>query len=307
MGQPKMSAPTVYTGMCDASAGVAIGTNLFAVADDEGNQIRIYYAHTGGPPVQVFNASQFLRLVGKFPETDLEGAAWLGDKIFWIGSHGRNREGKYRPNRNCFFATTVLQTNPVVRLAPVGICYHSLLTDLMLDPRLRRFNLIAASKRPPKSKDALNIEGLCATAEGHLLVGFRNPIPNGRALIVPLLNPNDMIRGFSAKLGAPILLDLGQLGIRDMGYWQNKIYILAGPYDTEKTFRLYVWDGGQSPPQAVGGLDFHPLTPEALVFYPGIKQFQVLSDDGTRKTKGIDCKLLTDPAKKRFRAVWITP
>ncbi len=307
-GQPKMSAPMVYSGLSDASGGVAIGTNLFAVADDEGNQIRIYRVDQEGPPVQIFNATRFLRLVGKFPETDLEGATWLDGKIFWIGSHGRNREGKYRPNRNSFFATSVLQTNPTVRLAPVGICYHNLLTDLMLDPRLRPFHLAAASTRAPKTKDALNIEGLCATAEGHLLLGFRNPIPNERALIVPMLNPNDVIKGFSARLGAPILLDLGGLGIRDMGYWRNKIYLLAGPYDTEKKFRLFTWSGRpEDPVEAVKGLKFNRLTPEALVFYPELPCFQVLSDDGTRKTRGTINKLLPDPKQRTFRAVWITP
>jgi len=302
-----MSAPTVYTGCCDASAGVALGTNLFAAADDEGNQIRFYRADADGPPQQVVDVSAFLRLTGRFPEMDLEGAAWLGDKIFWISSHGRNREGKYRPNRHCFFATKVQQTNELVRLLPVGLCYRSLLTDLMLDARLRPFNLATASARPPKSKDALNLEGLCATAEGHLLLGFRNPIPQGRALLVPLRNPEEVIKGWSAKLGAPVLLDLGGLGIRDLGYWQKKIWILAGPYDSEKTFRLYVWSGDTDTPIAIEDLDFRGLTPEALVFYPEKGQFQILSDDGTLKIKGIDCKRLPNPAQKRFRSVWITP
>ena len=38
----------------------------------------------------------------------LSGAAWLGDRIFWIGSHGRNRDGKYRASRHRFFAVRIL-------------------------------------------------------------------------------------------------------------------------------------------------------------------------------------------------------
>ncbi len=38
----KVSAPVEYSGMNDASGAVAVGTNCFAVADDETNPIRIY-------------------------------------------------------------------------------------------------------------------------------------------------------------------------------------------------------------------------------------------------------------------------
>ena len=92
-----------------------------------------------------------------------------------------------------------------------------------------------------------------------------------------------------------------------MANWQGKYLILAGAYDTEKVFRLYVWDGGIANPQAVPGLDFRGLTPEALVIFPGREDFKVLSDDGTLKIEGCDCKHLTDPAQKRFQGVWVSP
>ncbi len=303
----KVSPPVTYYGMCDASGGAALGTNLFAVADDEENQLRIYWADAGGQPQQVVDLSRFLQLDPDYPEADLEGAAWLGDKIFWIGSHGRNHEGKHRPNRHRFFATTAWPAPAGVRLQPVGVAYKKLLKDFDKDPRLRRFNLAAAAKRAPKSKDALNIEGLCAAGPTSLWIGFRNPIPNGRALLVPMLNPNLVIVGKSAKFGPPLLLDLGGLGVRDLANWQGKILILAGPYDTEKDFRIYVWDGGEDPPQPVPGLDFGNLTPEALVVFPRSDRFLVLSDDGTLKIQGIDCKRLPDPSQRRFQAVWVSP
>src|SRR5512147_1237575 len=76
-----LSLPQVYTGMCDASAGVALGTNLFAAANDEGNQIRVYRNDAGGDPVQVVDVSAFVNPLDKSPEMDLEGAAWLQDTI----------------------------------------------------------------------------------------------------------------------------------------------------------------------------------------------------------------------------------
>ncbi len=205
--------------MCDASAAVALDSELFAVANDEDNAIRIYRADQGGPPVQSIELSRFLRVDRKKPETDLEAAAWLGNRIFWITSHGRNHEGKFRPNRHFFFATVWEKLGGNFQLVTSGKPYQNLLADLVRDSRLRPFKLDAASRRAPKLPDALNIEGLCATPDHHLLIGFRNPIPQGRALIVPLLNPNDLISagwacatsvtGTTATLSSPVPTTLG--------------------------------------------------------------------------------------------------
>src|SRR5258705_19253 len=119
-GSNSVSAPFIYHGMCDASAAVALDDKLFAVANDEDNTLRIYDRNEGGRPVQSFDLSPFLRVDAKFPETDLEGAAWLGDRIFWIGSHGRNHDGKFRASRHRFFAITVKKTKNSVQIQPVG-------------------------------------------------------------------------------------------------------------------------------------------------------------------------------------------
>src|SRR5678815_5624216 len=90
-----VSAPTIYHGMCDASAAVALDGDHFAVGNDEDNRLRIYRTSQDGMPVQSRDLSAFLKVNPQRPESDLEGAAWLGDRIFWITSHGRNREGKF--------------------------------------------------------------------------------------------------------------------------------------------------------------------------------------------------------------------
>jgi hypothetical protein len=306
-GAWSVSAPITFRGMCDASGAVALSSNLFVVADDEENQLRLYRTDPAGLPERLVDLSSVVQVSAQFPEADLEGAAWLGERIFWIGSHGRNSEGKQRPNRHCFFATEPRYEGTNVALQPVGVCYRKLLKDLSHDARLKPFGLTDAAKRPPKSKGALNIEGLCAGPADSLFIGFRNPIPRGRALIVPLLNPNHVVSGKSAKFGPPILLDLGGLGVRDLASWQGQILILAGPYDTEKNFRLFLWRGGADPPQAIPDLDFGNLTPEALVVFPDSPRFLVLSDDGTYKIQGIDCKHLPDHAQRRFQAVWVSP
>jgi hypothetical protein len=306
--EPIVSEPVVYRGMCDASAGVALSAESFAVGNDEDNILRTYHTGQGGGPVGSSDFSAFLRVDPKSPETDLEGAAWLGERVFWITSHGRNRDGKYRESRHRFFATEVLKTFDGVRLLPVGRPYTRLLADLLMDPRLRPFHLAAASKLPPKHRAALNIEGLCATPGGQLLIGFRNPIPFGRALVIPLLNPKDVINGSLARIGDPILLNLAGQGIRDIGFWRGKYLIVAGSPDAEGVSKIYQWGGVGTEPARLPGVDLRDFNPEALVIYPdNPRSFQLLSDDGTLVIGGVDCKHLADPMQRRFRSVWITP
>ena len=301
-----VSTQSCFFGMCDASAAVALDNDLFAVANDEDNSIRVYSSQRPGTPIRSFNVSVFLGVEGKKPETDLEGATWLGDKIFWITSHGRNHEGKFRLNRHYFFATAWNEKE--LRLVPTGKPYKNFLLDLIREPRLKSFNLVAASRLPPKSTNALNIEGLCSTPDQHLLVGFRNPIPNGRALIVPLLNPNDLVAGKRAQFDEPILLDLGGLGIRDLGYWQGRYIIVAGSYDAQGRTRLFQWSGGKAPAEPIPEADLTDFNAEAVIVYPDKRwPFQLLSDDGTKEIDGVCCKKLPSSLQKRFRSEWVSP
>jgi len=304
----RLSEPIIYREMCDASAAVALDDDLFAVANDEDNTIRTYSAKRGGAPVETLNLSQFLQVDPKRPETDLEGAAWLDDKIFWIASHGRNHDGKFRASRDRFFATRVIRTNNTVRLAPVGRPYRTLLLDLISDPRLRAMKLGYASTLAPKNPGALNIEGLCATPDKHLLIGFRNPLPQGRALLVPLLNPGAVISGNNAQLGEPILLDLHGQGIRDIGFWHGRYLIISGSFDAEGISHLYLWKGGAAKPELMPRIDLEGFNPEAVVVYPhNPASFQLLSDDGTRPVSGVICKRLPYSVERRFRGVWVNP
>jgi hypothetical protein len=50
----------------------------------------------------------------------------------------------------------------------------------------------------------------------------RNPIPGKRALLVPLENPEEVVDGRAAKLGTPILLPLGGLGVRNIEYFEAR-------------------------------------------------------------------------------------
>jgi len=307
-GQVQVSTPILYSGMCDASAAVALTDTLFAVASDEDSVVRVYDRDQEGAPLQSIDLTAFLDLDARKPESDLEGAARVGDRAYWITSHGRNRNGKERRSRERFFAVQIITNAQRVELKMVGKPYEHLLDDLARDPKLKRFNLAAGSRLEPKARGALNIEGLSATPDGHLLIGFRNPIPGGKALLVPMLNPDAVIHGQAAKFGEPILLDLGGLGIRDMAYWDGKYSIIAGSYDGKGESHLYEWRGDASMPRLIKHTHLKGLNPEAIIFYPdkGRGQFQLLSDDGKKLVNGKPCKELADPSRQHFRSVWIS-
>jgi hypothetical protein len=297
----------VCRGMCDASAVVVLDREHFLVGDDEDNILRVYQRTKGGDIVSTFDLSPVLRGTKKSPEADLEGAARIGDRVYWITSHARNQDGAIRPIRRRFFATTISQSSGRFVIRPVGRPYPDLLLDLVSDPRLKRFNLAAAARLAPKEVGALNIEGLCATPEGHLLLGFRNPVPDGKALLVPLLNPAEVIEGKRARFGDPRQLDLGGLGIRSLARAGNRYFVIAGSYDGEGPSWLHEWDGTELAPGRLNRPELKGLNPEAIEYIEedGRGRLLVLSDDGTLKIGGVECKQIKDPRLKNFRATTV--
>lgn len=307
---PQVTEITEHAGLCDASAAVAVGPTQFVVANDEDNVLRVYRRDQPGPPVRTFDLTAFLKPDPEHPEADIEGAARVGDRVYWITSHGANQKGKPRPSRHRLFATDVSVAGDRVTLTPVGTPYQNLVKDLTETPGPKDYPWGEGAKKPPEQVGGLNIEGLCATSEGTLLIAFRNPIPGGKALLVPLENPKEVVAGNAAKLGKPIPLALGGLGIRSIEYVEARgtYLIVAGPYNDDGDFKLYQWSGAASEePELIQGVNFKGVQPEALISYPGEEtKIQFLSDDGTKQVDGKDCKA-AKPEKRSFRSIWVTP
>src|SRR4051794_39815217 len=130
----------VYSGICDASAAAALGKDHFVVADDERNVLRVYKR---GQAVAVgqTDLSKFLDTKPD-KESDIEGAAAIGNKIFWITSHGANKEGEVQKRRRKLFATAIVDAAvPTVR--ETGKPYGGLMEVLGSDPRFAKYNLAA--------------------------------------------------------------------------------------------------------------------------------------------------------------------
>ncbi|MCU0566295.1 MAG: DUF3616 domain-containing protein [Oculatellaceae cyanobacterium Prado106] len=301
-----------HQGICDSSGAIALDRNHFVVANDEDNLLRVYAAHQSGHPIFTQDINAFFENNPDAKEVDLEAAAQLGDIIYWITSHGRNKKGKFKPERHQFFASRLSDRN-TFEVEQVGRSYIQLvLEDMLNDPRLDRYAIREAEQLPPKEPGGLNIEGLSITPEGELLIGFRSPVVRGNALLVPLKNPDALVAGAKAILGDPIELDLDGLGIRSIEYWasQNCYLIVAGAGDGGDRFALYQWSGTSESPRLISGTgmpyDFHP---EGVLFYGEEgDRFQLLSDDGSLVRVGdLPCKEVEDAQhpQKYFRSLWV--
>lgn len=305
----KISETNVYKGMCDASTAVALGKNTFIVANDEDNDLRIFDKNK---PVELQRIKLSEVFKGKIYdgdnlEIDLEGATLLSDKIFWIGSHSVSKTGRARPSRHRLFAVRISGIGSGKFISKsVGRIYTELISDLEKDRRFDEFKLKEAKNIKPKDIGGLSIESLAATTEGHLLIGFRNPLfggqinsekvlTNGKSLIVELINPLEVIEGKAAKFAAPIILNLDGLGIRGMEYdkLQKRYVIIAGPYFDKQTgnsqtakftkSRLYLWSGkiGEQP-EYQQKIDLTGFNAETVFVYPQSKKgfMEIFSDDG---------------------------
>jgi len=301
----QMTEENIYQGMEDASAAVALSEEDFIVANDEDNDLRIF-GKNKSEAKQIVKLSEVFKdkiFDGEDLEIDIEGAAQLGDKIFWIGSHSTSKKGKFRAARNRLFAVSAKSLDGKYLVKAVGEIYTTLIADLEKDSRFNAYKFKDAKTITPKAIGGLSIEGLAAAPDGALLIAFRNPLAGGKtvgdfliggkALIVKLINPNEVIEGKPAKFAAPIELDLGGYGIRSLEYnpSKNHFLIVAGPYhenvETEthkiEITHLYAWSGKASDvPKHLKQIDLKGFNIESAFFFPQKrKEAVLLSDDGT--------------------------
>ncbi|MCK6501609.1 MAG: DUF3616 domain-containing protein [Nitrospira sp.] len=292
----------VFTGCCDASAAVSLPGPWFATASDEDNRLRVFRRDRPGAPASTVSFSGSLGM-GRGQEADIEGAAPLGALTYWIGSHSRNQDGKARPARHVLFATSVIPKDSGITLEPTGQVFRGLVAGLANDPALGEFRFQAAAALPGEAKGGLNIEGLAAGPEGALWIGFRNPVPDGLALIVPLLNPAEVIANKPARFGKPLRPDLGGLGIRDMVRSGSRLAILAGPAEGGGRHHLFLWDATTTKPRLLPGAVPKGFQAEAIITDPDTgENAMIFSDDDGEKRGGQRCEDLKDPNLRGFRA-----
>ena len=336
----------VFRGISDVSAAVFLDATHFAAADDETNCLRIYDVNIPGYPVSQPDLNAFLEIEGRFPEADIEAAARVGERIYWISSHGRNSDGKMRPNRYRFFCTKIKATEKLLQLEPVGrpctnliprfLAHSSTVYETIADAaRLDKSLSKKERKKLAPKKDGLNIEGLSFYPPNKsLLIGLRNPLfssagkKGGDAIVIELLNPEAVVDdGAAAQFGEVLFWNLDNRGIRGIEYSsrQKMFFILAGAIDSETTFALYRWDGDfLHQPVLMHVWDKEDsFNPEGIAEEPSNGLLWIFSDDGAIEVpvdSAQECmagemldngtcpnKHLKNPARKTFRVRKCSP
>lgn len=306
---PAQADVHVFTGSCDGSAIAMLGPDLFATVSDEEAMIRIFRLEGGSDIAKSrLPVGSPLGLTSD-QEGDFEAAARVGDTIYWIASFGSGKDGGAEPSRRRFFATHVAADGLLSLIGTSSSRRGSGLFDaLIFDPKLASYDLGHAALLPPKTANALNIEGLAADGEGGLVIGLRNPLAGtpGKALLVTLANPAQVIAGTQAPvLSRVATISLGGRGIRDLVFrpGHKDFLILAGAIDETRDFALFQWSGDPNEKPKELPNDFGDLNPEALTILED-GRLLFLSDDGEVKPipAGKTCKKLPD-AQKQFRGL----
>ena len=217
--------------------------------------------------------------------TDIEGAASGADNtVFAIASHSLNKKDQRRDKREQLVQLKMNDGMDVSLLGNVGMREAIVGELLKIDPALA------------ERADDINIEGLCFSKVGDtLMIGLRAPLYKGKAIVLLLENPYEVISdSFTAKFSAkPLLLDLGGAGVRALAYSDSSgKYFFISEVETKKKKmrpRLWAWDGGKV--QAVVRMKVPGLKKlkniEGLTFFRTQGEDKVLfvCDDGNKKKK----------------------
>ncbi|MDR5766158.1 MULTISPECIES: DUF3616 domain-containing protein [unclassified Caballeronia] len=310
---------TTYRGLCNASAGIDLGKGYFVVGDDDIDSL-VVYKYGRSDAVHEVKVGDYLNgAASADDEADLEGAARIGDRIYWIASHS-GKKNESRPTRQHLFATRIVTKGAVPTVVPLDTKpYDKLLSALASDNRFEELN--QAMSNGAEEDHGFNIEGLAATRNGGLLIGFRNPLVAkadsqnaGKALVLELKNPADVVdHGANPAFGDLIRLDLGKRGVRSIELIDGEYFIVAGPFDggtvgdPASRFAIFKWSGA-SDAKPRHWRDIEPSTfhAEGLFEIAGMRKIYLLSDDGDEQRickKGRDKKKMT--SDKTFRGMEI--
>lgn len=308
--------PVTLTGICDASAAIFDAGRVLVLNDEDQQQtdLRLYDPTAGGGPARIVRLSpESLALDAAEPEIDLEAAAIVGGRLYMTGSHSRSKKAKVRVSRQRLFAIRwPIRANDV---HIEGKPYVTLLSDLqgfLKTAQPAALRGVILDKDTPPENGGVSIEGLAATPEGDLLIGFRSPVIGGKAFVITLKSPERLLKGERARFAEPALLDLGRDGVRDL-VWDaaaRSYLILSGPVGSGSEFGIYRWDGNPDHPPTlrkratVRSLGIKEgVAPEALAINSGDRTVWMFFDEGDRPVNGKDCK---ESNQKSFRGVTIT-
>ncbi|MBY5835622.1 DUF3616 domain-containing protein (plasmid) [Rhizobium leguminosarum] len=181
----------------------------------------------------------------KYKETDAEGVSFSDGFFYIVGSHGRNKEGEKQDSRYFAYRIPVdaLSGGDVGEEDKVSAAVENSVRLAALLDQSEAFK--KASALAPE-KDGTNLEGLAVTGD-KLFIGFRGPLPDGKAVIGETSVKSVFGGGAGGLQLHPVDLGKGQ-AVRDLVAYDDGLLILAGPQDRNGGKAVvYRWSPDKSP------------------------------------------------------------
>jgi hypothetical protein len=290
------------TGIYEPSAVQQLPDGRFLVGEDEKEHpLSLVTIRADGKVKAESLTASLLQMFGSFWKLDdLEGlAADHAGCVYAITSHSRDDDGDEKKSREKLVRFRI-EGNRVVE---PKVC------DSLKSALTSRHPVLAAAAqvRDVKTDGGLNIEGVeVSPDQQQLLIGFRSPLRQGRALIARLENLCGVFDSDEAPDIAPVLeeLDLGGHGIRGLSYVPalRAFLIIGGPASrVEAAFDLWCWSGEAGAPArrvkvpGLSGLAKAEGASPALL--DGVERIIIVSDDGNREARRSAGYLLLDLAQ----------
>lgn len=295
------------TGIYEPSAIQQLPDGRFLVVEDEKSHplSLVTIGADGSVDSTALTAGLFQMFSGFWKLDDLEGLAL--DRVgfvYGITSHSRDDDGDEKKARE-----------KLVRFRVEGkrVVDPKVVAGLKQALTMRHAVLAAAAEvRDVKASGGLNIEALeISPDQKRLLIGFRSPLRDGRALIASVENAAAVFESDEAPRIAPLLeeLDLGGHGIRGLSYvpTMDAYLVIGGPASREPDdFDLWRWSGEPGAPAhrvTLPGLrSFEKAEGVSSAIVGGMERIVIVSDDGDRDAGRCASYLLLDPAQLQISA-----
>jgi hypothetical protein len=231
---------------------------------------------------------------------DLEGVTTDATGfVYAVTSHSRNSKGEEKKSREKLVRFRIEGDRAVTPVVITGLKAALIAAHPVLAK--------AAAVLDVKTDGGLNIEALDMTQDGQrLLIGFRSPLQEQRAIIASIENPAAVFEsGATPKISPQLLtLDLGGHGIRGMSYVPalSGYLVISGPVSKEQVqFRLWFWSGKTSEQPrhvSVPGLNgFEHAEGVSPAIIDGKPKIVIVSDDGSREEGRPARFLMLDPGQ----------
>ena len=295
------------TGIYEPSAVQQLPDGRFLVVENEKDHpLSLVTIDADGSVTTVALTAGLLQMFSSFWKLDdLEGLAVdRAGFVYAITSHSRDDDGDEKKSREKLVRFRVDGTRVVDPKVAGGLKQALTARHPVL--------AAAANIRDVKTRGGLNIEALeISPDQKRLLLGFRSPLRDGRALIASVENPAAIFESDETPQIAAALeeLDLGGQGIRGLSYVPpvGAYLVVGGPASREDAgFDLWLWSGqpgARARRVTVPGLQgFKKAEGVSPAVLGGVERIVIVSDDGDKDAGRFASYLVLDPAELQSAA-----